>query len=58
MQTEEGSQTFEFLDLFQVLHTELEIEFDSIHTIEFTKLLRKFDNQAITPEVLEQNLPK
>lgn len=31
--------------------------FDSLHTIEFTKLLRRFDNKAITVDKLDSNLP-
>lgn len=54
---ESGSQ-FDLLGVFQKLHQELEVQFDSLHTIEFAKLLSKFDNWAIAPEMLERNLPR
>lgn len=40
---EEGNQ-FEFLEILQRMHQELDVPFDSLHTIDFTRLLRKFDN--------------
>ena len=52
-QTQEQGSQFELLEAFQKLHQELDVTFDSLHTIEFAKLLNKFDNWAITPELFE-----
>ena len=55
--TEEGKE-FDFLDLFQKLHEENEMDFDSLHTIEFVKLLRRTGYRPLTLKELDENLPE
>ena len=41
----------------QQVHNLLDIEFDSIHTIEFFRLMQKHPGKILQLEVLDENLP-
>lgn len=48
---------FDFIEHMQQIHSLLDIEFDSIHTIDFFRLMQKMPGKIMPLEFLDSNLP-
>jgi hypothetical protein len=53
-----GNQGFDFIEHMQQIHSLLDIEFDSIHTIDFFRLMQKMPGKILPLDFFDNNLPK